>query len=148
MTFLAPSHTPHLLLILSSCTSSEAIPCRQLYTVSQTSAARFLSVWQGKEVEWKNVPHPLRPHGKGGEQSVRSPPATVGHICGQLSLCCSLRRCTARPASALCRSLPALCLTISHTLKSKNWSKEQPEKIHFSPHSLCPPVLPFPDYLY
>lgn len=33
----------------------------------------------------KLLPRPLRPHGEGGEQSVRSPPATGGHICGQLS---------------------------------------------------------------
>lgn len=33
----------------------------------------------------KLLPRPVRPHGEGGEQSVRSPPATVGHICGQLS---------------------------------------------------------------
>lgn len=99
----------------------------------------------------KVLPRPLRPHGKGGEQSVRSPPATVGHICGQLSPRCSLRRCAAPPASALCCSLsPTLLLTVSHTLKSPNWSREQPEKMHFllTHYVPSPLLLPFPDYLY
>lgn len=87
----------------------------------------------------KALPRPLWPHGKGGEQSVRSPPATVGHICGRLSPRCSLRCSAARPASALCCSLPALFRTVSHTLKSKNWSQEQPEKMHFLlPHYVPP----------
>lgn len=60
----------------------------------------FCVASEGSEME-KLLPRPLQPHGKGGEQSVRSPPATVGHICGQLSpLLQSEPLSAARPASA------------------------------------------------
>lgn len=117
----------------------------------------FCVAGKGSGME-KALPRPLQPHGKGGEQSVRSPPATVGHICGQLSPRCSLRRCAA-PACLctppLARSLSRSLLAVSHALKSKSWSQEQPEKMHFLlthyvPVPPSPPLLllPFPDYLY
>lgn len=137
LNFLTHSHTPHLLWILFLCMSSEALPCRQLYTVSQTSAARFLSVWQGKEVEWKKVlPRPLRPHGKGGEQSVRSPPASVRHICGQLSPRCSLRRSAARPSSALSLRcfLPSLTWSNPKIGPKNNQKRCTPPPLHTHTH--------------
>lgn len=62
---------------LLSCLSSKALPCssRLFYFVSQTSAARFLSVWRGKEVEWKKGSNrPLWPHGA-GRRAVGQEPA-------------------------------------------------------------------------
>lgn len=113
LNFLALTHTLHISCWFYSLV--QALSCRQLDTVSQTFAARFPFCVAGKGSGMeKALPRPLRPHGKGGEQSVRSPPATVGHICGRLSPCCSLRRSAARPASALCCSLPAPSPTCSN----------------------------------
>lgn len=104
----------------TSCTSSVQAALHCFPDICSTFP--FCVAGRGSGME-KALPRLLRPHGKGGEQSVRSPPATVGHICGQLSPRCSLSRSAARPASALCCSLPALFLTISHMFKSKNWSQ-------------------------
>lgn len=41
-------------------------------------------------------------------------------------------------------TLPTLFLAISHTLKSKNWSQEQPEKMHFLLPHYVPPASSFP----
>lgn len=145
----ALTHTPDLLLILFSCTSCfEALPCRQLYTVSQTSAARFLSVWQGKGSGMeKALPRPLWPHGKGGEQSVRSPPATVGHICGRLSPRCSLRRSAA--PTCLC-TLFCFLAFVSLLSLTEIGHKNNQKRCTFSSLIMPPPpsLLPFPDYLY
>lgn len=105
----------------------------------------------------KALPRPLRPHGKGGEQSVRSPPATVGHICGQLSPRCRLRLCVARPASALCCSLsrPRCVLWPPMCRNPKTGHKKNKRRCTFSsiinpppPSPLPPHVLPLPNYLY
>lgn len=68
------THAMHLLLISSLL--FEAVSRSSLYyCVSQTSAARFLSVWRGKEVEWKKgFNRPLRPHGS-GRRAVGQEPA-------------------------------------------------------------------------
>lgn len=97
-----------------------------------TSAARFLSVWQAKEVEWKNC-SPTHCGHMAREESSRSGARRPqsGIFVVSFLLCCSLSRCAARPASALCCSLAAMFSSVSHELKSKNWSQEQPEKIHF-----------------
>ena len=94
---------------------------------SQTSAARFLSVWQGKEVEWKKrpPPHPLRPHGK-GRRAVDQEPA--GHSRAYLwSPLSSLQ------SEALCSpgSPPRCCSPLPLANPKKRRSREQPEKMHF-----------------
>lgn len=98
----------HMLVLKPSHAGSLTMFPRHLQHVSfQCSRERK---WNGK----KALLRPLRPHGKGGEQSVRSPSATVGHICGQLSPHCSLMHSAARPVSALC---PNLSDCLSHTQK-------------------------------
>ncbi len=131
MNFLAHSHAPHLLLpfLLYKLWSPPVQAALRCFP-DICSTFPFCVAGKGSGME-KALPRPLWPHGKGGEQSVRSPPATVGHICGQISPCCSLRRSAARPASALCCFLPTMFLTVSHMHKSENWSQEQPEKMHF-----------------
>lgn len=102
----------------------------------------FCVAGKGSGME-KVLPRPLRPHGKGGEQSVRSPPATVGHICGQLSPCCSLRRSAAQQ---LCTLLPSPC-AVSYCLSHAQIQKlvtRTTRKDALSPHSLCPPPSSFP----
>lgn len=79
----------------------------------------FCVAGKGSGME-KLLPRPVRPHGEGGEQSVRSPPATVGHICGQLSplqqseTLCILAYLCALLLSPRAVSSESLCLTRSN----------------------------------
>lgn len=141
----------HLLWMLFSCTSFEVPPVQAaLHGFPDICCTfPFCVAGKGSGME-KALPRPLWPHGKGGEQSVRSPPATVGHICGQLSPRCSLRRCAAWPASALCCTSPHCYLKFLTRLNLKIGHKKQPKKMHFLLTHYVPsvPPLPFPDYLY
>lgn len=105
------THTRPSLADLYSYTSSEALPCRRLYTVSQTSAARFLSVWQGKEVEWKKC-SPAHCGHMAREESSRSGarrPQSGIFVVG--FLLAAVWGALQPGSSALCCSLPALSLT-------------------------------------
>lgn len=95
----------------------------------------------------KLLPRPVRPHGEGGEQSVRSPPATVGHICGQLSplqqsepLCILAYLC----ALLLSPRLFLLSLSVSHA-QIQHLVTRGARKQTFCPQSS---LFSFPDYLY
>ena len=87
------------------------------YNVSQTSAARFLSVWQAKEVEWKNC-SPAHCGHMAREESSRSgarrPQSGIFVVC--FPLCCSLSRSAARPASALSLSHPQIQKLVLSTI--------------------------------
>lgn len=97
---------------------SEALPpCR-----FPGSTFPFGATGKGSGMEKKKtLLRPLRPHGEGGEQSAGSPPAAVGHICGQLSPRCSLRRAVAvgdtaspKPSEKKC-TFPPHSHTHTHT---------------------------------
>lgn len=106
----------------------------------------FCVAGKGSGME-KLLPRPVRPHGEGGEQSVRSPPATVGHICGQLSplqqsepLCILAYLC----ALLLSPRLFLLSLSVSHA-QIQHLVTRGARKQTFCPHSS---LFSFPDYLY
>lgn len=78
----------------------------------------------------KALPRPLRPHGKGGEQSVRSPPATVGHICGQLSPLRSLQR--GLPLHSVAPSLSSFSLSLARSNPPKIGHENNSKRCTFS----------------
>lgn len=95
--------------------NSEVLPAP--HAVSQTSAARFLSVWQAKEVEWKNCSpahcgHMAREESsRSGARRPQSGIFVVSFLHG-----CSLRHSAAWPASPLCCFSPhCFFFCLSHT---------------------------------
>lgn len=141
--FAAHSHTPRLLLILLGNPSLVGAlqPSRAGSSIhcfpDICSTFPFCVAGKGSGME-KALPRPLRPHSKGGEQSVRSPPATVGHICGHLAAVWAALQ-PGLPLHSV--ALPPRCFcVVSHTLESKNWLQEQPERRTFS--SLIMPSPP------
>lgn len=90
--------------------SSKDVLCsRRFFSVSQTSAARFLSVWRGKEVEWKKgSSRPLRPHGSGRR--------AVGQEPAGLSRAYLWSAFSSLPSEELLRSGPNLCMPPSLSL--------------------------------
>lgn len=121
----------------------KALPCRQSHSVFPDICSTFPFGVAGKGSGMEKRPNrPMRPHGLGGEQSVRSPPASVGHICGQLSPLCSLRSSALCPTSARSPHCVLLSLTQSQ-------SRKQPVEMHSlctyrAPRPPLPPKSSFP----
>lgn len=101
----------------------------------------------GRERKWngKSAPPPSVATWQ-GRRAVGQEPA--GHSRAYLWSAFSLLQSEALRSPACLCTLLILFLTVSHTLKSKNWSQEQPEKMHFLLTHYVAPLLPFPDYLY
>lgn len=95
------SGRPSVAWIFSPPQSSEALPCR-FPGICSAFPFGVAGKGSGMEKKKKSLLRPLWSHCKGGEQSAGSPPAAVGHICGQLSPRCSLRRSPARLEDSRC----------------------------------------------
>lgn len=123
----------------------KALPCRQSHSVFPDICSTFPFGVAGKGSGMEKRPNrPMRPHGLGGEQSVRSPPASVRHICGRLSPLCSLRSSALRPTSA--RSPHCVLLSLARSKPENNQSRCTLSALILPPPPS--PNRPFPDYLY
>ena len=140
LNFLAHSHPPHRSLISYSCRSSEGLPCRPLSAVFPRHL-QHVSFLCGRERKWNGKSAPPPTHcghmAKGGEQSVRSPPATVGHICGRLSPRFSLRR-SAAPARLRAAAPRCLSQILKNVGRENNQKRCTFSSLIMSPFSSFP----------